>query len=69
MRLMALIPAAVVPFGNTPAVAQERTPFVSIEDGFSAVYAGPPKVETITYARISHDIAGPCVPAPHTFDF
>ena len=49
MRLMALIPAAVVLFGGAPAVAQEWTPFVSIEDGFSAVYPGPPKVETITY--------------------
>jgi hypothetical protein len=50
MRLMALVPAAVIVCGSAPAVAQEWTPFVSIEDGFSAVYPGQPKVEAITYA-------------------
>jgi hypothetical protein len=58
MRLMARIPAAVVLFGSAPAVAHEWTPFVSIEDGFSAVYPGPPRVETITPTEYRMTLSG-----------
>lgn len=50
MRLIALIPLAVMLGGSAPAVAQEWMPFVSIEDRFSGVYPGKPRVEHITYA-------------------
>lgn len=50
MRLIALIPAAVILCGNGPAFAQEWMPFVTIEDGFTAVFPGKPTVEAISYA-------------------
>ena len=49
MRLIALIPTAVILFGSAPALAQDWMPFASPEDGFSAVYPGEPNVEEITY--------------------
>jgi hypothetical protein len=49
MRLIATILAAVMLCGSAPAFAQEWLPFISAEDGFSAVYPGQPKVEAITY--------------------
>ena len=49
MRVILLIPTAVLLFGSAPVFAQEWMPFVSIEDGFRAVFPGKPKVEEITY--------------------
>ena len=49
MRLIALIPTAVILFGSAPALAQDWMPFVSTDDGFSAVYPGKPNVEEISY--------------------
>ena len=48
MRLIALVPAAVFLLGST-TFAQEWAQFASVEDGFSATFPGPPKVEQITY--------------------
>jgi len=50
MRLIVLIPAAVILLGSGNAFAQDWAPFASIEDGFSATFPGTPKVEPTTYA-------------------
>ena len=50
MRVIPLIPAALIVFLAQPVFAQEWARFVSPEDGFSANYPGKPKVESITYA-------------------
>jgi len=49
MRLIPLIPAALMVSLAHPALAQEWTRFVSPEEGFSANYPGKPKVESISY--------------------
>jgi hypothetical protein len=49
MRLIPLIPAALILSLSQPAVAQDWARAVSTDDGFSANYPGQPKVETITY--------------------
>ncbi len=49
MRLIPLIPAALIVSLAQPVSAQDWTRFVSTEDGFSANFPGQPKVETITY--------------------
>jgi hypothetical protein len=49
MRLIPLIPAALIVSLAQPVSAQDWARFVSTEDGFSANYPGQPKVETITY--------------------
>ena len=49
MRLFPLCCAALIVSFSQPALAQEWTRFVSTDDGFSANYPGPPKVDTITY--------------------
>jgi hypothetical protein len=46
---MRLIPAAFVVLLSAPALAQDWTPFVSRDEGFSANYPGAPNVEAITY--------------------
>jgi hypothetical protein len=48
MWVIALVPIIVL-CGVAPAVAQEWTPFVSIDDGFNAYFPGTPKVEQITW--------------------
>jgi hypothetical protein len=50
MRVIPLIPAALIVFLAQPVLAQDWTRFVSPEDGFSANYPGRPKTESITYA-------------------
>jgi hypothetical protein len=52
MRVM--IPAALILSLSQPVFGQDWTRFVSAEDGFSANYPGPPKVETITYTSQYH---------------
>jgi hypothetical protein len=54
MRLLPLLPAAFIVLASEPAQAQDWTPFVSIEDGFSANYPGAPSVEAITYTTEYH---------------
>jgi hypothetical protein len=49
MRLIPLIPAALILSLSQPAFAQDWARFVSPDDGFSANYPGQPKAETITY--------------------
>jgi len=49
MRLISLIPAALIVSLAQPVSAQDWARFTSIDDGFSANYPGSPKVETITY--------------------
>lgn len=49
MRLIPLIPAALIVMLAHPVSAQDWARFTSAEDGFSANYPGQPKVETITY--------------------
>jgi hypothetical protein len=49
MRLIPLIPAALIICLSQPVFAQDWTRFVSPEDGFSANYPGQPKVEATTY--------------------
>jgi hypothetical protein len=49
MRLSSLVAAALMMSGAGPAFAQDWTPFVSREDGFSANYPGQPKIEQIVY--------------------
>ena len=49
MRVIPLIPAALIVLLAQPVSAQDWTRFVSTEDGFSANYPGQPKVEAITY--------------------
>jgi hypothetical protein len=49
MRLIPLIPAALILSLAQPAFAQDWTRFVSPDDGFSANYPGQPKAETVTY--------------------
>lgn len=49
MRVIPLIPAALMVLLAHPALAQDWARFVSPEDGFSANYPGRPKVETTTY--------------------
>jgi hypothetical protein len=49
MRWIPGIPAALILSMSVPALAQDWARFVSPEDGFSANYPGPPKVESITY--------------------
>ncbi|MBI2186549.1 MAG: hypothetical protein HYU37_05420 [Acidobacteria bacterium] len=49
MRLIAIAAAALLG-GAGAASAQDWAPFVSVEDGFSAVFPGKPKVEQIAYA-------------------
>ena len=52
MRLIALIPTAVILFASAPALAQDWMPFVSTDDGFGAVYPGEPNVEEISYVTL-----------------
>lgn len=52
MRLIALIPTAVILLGSAPALAQEWMPFVSTNDGFRAVYPGEPNVEETSYVTL-----------------
>ena len=49
MRLIPLIPAALIVSLAQPVSAQDWTRFTTTEDGFSANFPGQPKVETITY--------------------
>ena len=49
MRKTALLSATVLILSAAPAIAQDWTPFMSPEDGFSATYPGAPKVEATTY--------------------
>jgi hypothetical protein len=48
MRFTAI--AALILSIPAPALAQDWTPFISREEGFSANYPGPPKVEAVSYA-------------------
>jgi len=50
MRLIPLIPAALILSLSQPALAQDWARFVSADDGFSANYPGQPKAESIPYA-------------------
>lgn len=50
MRLIPLIPAALILCISEPAIAQDWMRFVSRDDGFSANYPGQPKIEATTYA-------------------
>lgn len=50
MRLIPLIPAALIVLVSAPGFAQDWIPVTNTEDGFRANYPGQPKVETITYS-------------------
>ena len=49
MRLIPLIPAALIVLAAAPAWAQDWMVVTKTEDGFRANFPGQPKVETITY--------------------
>ena len=49
MRLIPLIPAALIVLAAAPAWAQDWMVVAKTEDGFRANFPGQPKVETITY--------------------
>ncbi|HEY6509482.1 MAG TPA: hypothetical protein VIY56_15785 [Vicinamibacterales bacterium] len=49
MRLIPLIPAALIVLVSVPGFAQDWAPVTSRDDGFRANYPGQPKIEPITY--------------------
>ena len=49
MRLIPLIPAALIVLVSVPGFAQDWIPVTNRDDGFRANYPGQPKVETIAY--------------------
>jgi hypothetical protein len=49
MRAIALVPAALMLFVSSPALAQSWTEYVSRADFFSVSFPGEPKVQDITY--------------------
>jgi len=54
-----LVPAALILAIAVPAAAQDWAPFISRDEGFSAVYPGTPRVETITYpTEYRHTLPG-----------
>lgn len=59
MRLIRLVPAALILSLAQPALAQDWMPFISAEHGFSATFPGQPKVEPITYpTEYRHTLPG-----------
>ena len=49
MRVIALVPAALILLGPAVAFGQDWARFVSVEDGFSANFPGKPTVTPITW--------------------
>jgi hypothetical protein len=49
MRVIALVPAALILLGPAVAFGQDWARFVSVEDGFSANFPGKPTVKPITW--------------------
>jgi len=49
MRLIPLIPAALIVLVSVPGFAQDWIPVTNTDDGFRANYPGQPTVETIAY--------------------